>query len=458
MKKTLILAIKIGILIFSLFLINKTFEFILIDYSDDNFKSAMERFYSHDDIDTLFLGSSHLFCGVNPDILEEKCDGNIYLEGTPVQKPDTSYYLLKEACKKNDIKKVYLEMYYWVFREENINSRGDDYLPYAYAVSDYMKPSIDKYRFIFHSTPRERLITALLPATRYSDQLFNLEHIEKTLKSKDHSSHEDSKTPEPNENGFIGLEVTQAPEENTETLSCSKMENGKWIEEVTPSESVNVCHIGKYAQKYLQKIIDYCTSNDIELVLFCTPMTDYQLAILNDYDNYHQEIARIAEQNNIVFWDFNLLKPEYHPFFETRFGDIHHLSSEGADEFTSLLGEFINNDISSNDTRYFSQSLSEKWKQENSRLFGLQVSSSDGEYLITPFANFEIDADVYEVIGVALNEDGQPIEDNQTLLSFGGGHTFSLPTDVPYSIQIRTNVLGQIVQSDNIVINNTPDT
>ncbi|HIR28929.1 MAG TPA: hypothetical protein IAB84_13270, partial [Candidatus Choladousia intestinigallinarum] len=63
-------------------------------------------------LDVLFLGSSHLYYGVQPGELWGQYGITSYVMGSPEQTAATSYYLLKEAFTRQKPKVVAMESYY----------------------------------------------------------------------------------------------------------------------------------------------------------------------------------------------------------------------------------------------------------------------------------------------------------------------------------------------------------
>lgn len=66
--------------------INSILSYVLIDDVDDEVRYAMHELYEQENIETLFLGSSHVFCGYDPQILDEIMGENTYLAATPSAK------------------------------------------------------------------------------------------------------------------------------------------------------------------------------------------------------------------------------------------------------------------------------------------------------------------------------------------------------------------------------------
>lgn len=78
-------------------------------------RAVMKDFYSQkENIDFLYLGSSHVFMNVIPVKLDEINGRNNFNLATSAQPMMASYYLLKEALKYHSPEHVYLEMYYMI--------------------------------------------------------------------------------------------------------------------------------------------------------------------------------------------------------------------------------------------------------------------------------------------------------------------------------------------------------
>ena len=80
----------------------------------------LHHFYARkDNIDTLFLGTSHTMYGIDPDIYEEITGNKAYNCGTNWQYINGSFALLKEADRLYDLKHVYVDLYFFVCRMPN---------------------------------------------------------------------------------------------------------------------------------------------------------------------------------------------------------------------------------------------------------------------------------------------------------------------------------------------------
>lgn len=379
MKKASRIIVKFILLMSLLLLISSTLKYVLVDDAEDNFRGKMLNFYAQDNIDTLFLGSSHVFCGINTDILEEKWNEDVYLAATSVQKPDASYYLLKEAVKNHKIKRVFLDMYYHQYRD-NPDERTAEQLKYIYCVSDYMNWSWDKVEFIWNACPIESMLRAFIPAIRYGDNLLDFDYIDRVVKSKNHDDYRNPVidiTDKGYRGGDINGEYTKIGEGNFVTIIDTKEE-----------PEIVIPPISDYSLKYLKKIIELCKENNIELVLFTTPMTDFIVNVLDNYDDFHNYVEKLAKDNKIEFLDFNLYNPNFGEFSDEMHSDDHHLNAFGAYYFSELLSECISDyENGTKINNRFCETFEEKQKKENSRFYGILLEKTGHSYHIVPIQN-----------------------------------------------------------------------
>lgn len=108
----------------------------------------MHEFYNQDEnIDVLLLGSSHVYCSMDPRMLDERTGKNTFVASSSGQTMDVSLVLLQKAIKEYEIEEVYLEMYFEIMSPVPYHEREN--LFYQYTVADYMKPSFDRVAYLF---------------------------------------------------------------------------------------------------------------------------------------------------------------------------------------------------------------------------------------------------------------------------------------------------------------------
>ncbi len=76
-------------------LINEVLAYMVIDDSKSYTRIMMHEFYhSQENIDVLYLGSSHCYRSINPEISDKLFDKNTFNAGSSKQSFDASYALL----------------------------------------------------------------------------------------------------------------------------------------------------------------------------------------------------------------------------------------------------------------------------------------------------------------------------------------------------------------------------
>lgn len=100
-----------------------------------------------------------------------------------VQKIDGSYYLLKEVLKSNDVKKVYLDMFFRQYRDIPAE-RSSLQMEYIYCITDNMRNNWNRVEFILNASDCDQYIEGFLPSTRYGNYLLDRKRFERIVKSK----------------------------------------------------------------------------------------------------------------------------------------------------------------------------------------------------------------------------------------------------------------------------------
>lgn len=179
---TRISGLLLGIIIFTIItqLLNKMY--VSYSYTSEAWGYILwHQFYENDGrIDNLYLGSSHVYCDIDPEILDEmtgECNFNL---ASPGQVLDGSYYLLKEADKNNQLSHVYLELYY----EQNQNDTRIYKPHFNWHNTDYMHWSWNKVAYMLSIRGDGSIIDTLFPYTRYREYVGRWDYFTKVLAQK----------------------------------------------------------------------------------------------------------------------------------------------------------------------------------------------------------------------------------------------------------------------------------
>ncbi len=323
------------------------------------------NFYKlEENIDCLYLGSSHVYCDINPDILDEKNGMNNFNLATSGQPLNNSYYLLKEAVRLNDIKQVYLEMYYFCSTGTDGDYTSQEAASWGWPNTDYMKLSMNKIDAFFHFYSKEYYMDALFPFIRYREHLGENDWIKCVTDDKKTENYKDYICNIYSNKGF--------------GYSDQELTNFWGSRDRTPEQM----YITKDAEYYLRKIIQFCQKKGITLTLFSSPVYELQLISIGDYDNYVNGVRSIAGEYGIEYYDFNLAKEEFFPIQDpTLFRDKQHLNTKGAETFTVFFYQVVSGQIDENQ-KYFYRSYREKQEYSEPAVYGFYTRNAEKEELL----------------------------------------------------------------------------
>nr|MCM1037691.1 SGNH/GDSL hydrolase family protein [Ruminococcus sp.] len=326
-------------------------------------------------IENLYLGSSHVYCDIDPQLLDGMNGKYNFNLASGNQTLNGSYYLLKEADRKNDLSHVYLELSYMCSTKNNFDSDIDpaDIGYYEnWRNFDYMENSLNKAAYFFSFTGTEKYIDTLLPFSRYRSNLDNWDYIKQTMEKKKGSDYLNYvfRFDYDDGNGYNEYQ-RQGYWYTTRAFAREKRVYGQM-------RILGEDPLGESSEKYLRKIISYCQKQNIPITLFCSPVDELMLVSTGNYDNYVTQIREIAEEYGVPFYDFNLARRQYLPIREEScFFDIDHLNHTGAEIFTAFFSDVVSGDAAGNE-KYFYKSYAEKLQAEEPSLYGLYYRNAEG--------------------------------------------------------------------------------
>jgi len=309
----------------------KVCNYLLVDDSTSYTRLMMHEMYeAEENIDTLFLGSSHCYRAYDPALFTELTGKSSFNVGSSGQHYDTSYYLLREVVKYHDVKRVYLDMHYKFFY---IGKENRD-LVQANIISDYMRPSLNKLEFLTQTSETKHITSRMLPFRRDWQKLADLPYLRDVWSKKQAESY---KTYAPLAmdgeyyagKGFVWSDGELVEEEIT------------WWEKYREVGSIAMDMDSEetYSLSYIGKIVEFCEEQGIELVFVTAPSYERYLEEIGPYDQAYEFVKNMADEYGVLYWDFNLCKEEYLTMPDDNFIDIDHLNGKGAQQLTRLLAE-----------------------------------------------------------------------------------------------------------------------
>lgn len=312
-------------------------RFLLVDDVHSYSRVMLQELYAQaGQIDTLFLGSSHCYRSVDPAAVDAALGTHSFNAGSSQQLPDGSYYMLREAAAENDLKTVYLEMFYTGYNQ----SASRDVPLACYLLTDFMRwNSPYRYEYLWSMGGAAALADLLLPARHGVASPQSLPALWKAKLTDGYApgNYQYVTYPDDGEayrgNGFVYTEGV-AKDGYTTLL------------DVDPNQPLS-----EFGWTYLASIADFCEENGIRLVLFTAPLPSAYVSNTGDYQAYVDAVRRFSQQHNTVYWDFSLYRDRQAlDLGGGDFSDAHHLNGVGAEKFTAVLCDTIARDAAGEDT------------------------------------------------------------------------------------------------------------
>lgn len=263
--------------------------------------------------DTLICGSSHAYRGLMPTVLDEHLGTTSYNLSSSLMTMHGRYEMLKKELNRNPVKFVILDISYNALTRCRATEgpEGDIYQlaryrnPLERAVYFFKYTPIDDYGRIYYDSLKRGWDA--IPA-------------------------------------FLRGEGRPGTSNKYETMGCHpaersripKLEEGKYhtlkVKETLDPQSVH----------YMEKMIDLCKSRDIPVLVVAVPISERMILANSNMDKVMGDCKTFCEEHDVPMLDFNLYHDRPELFSdEESFYDAYHVSENGAQACTDLLGETI---------------------------------------------------------------------------------------------------------------------
>ncbi len=347
----------------------------LDDYSEPWIRILWDNYYSDEEnIDTLLLGTSHVFCGVDPEELEAVSGEHVFNLATSEQKLNGSYYLLREACGDNDVKKVYLEVAYqtmYTLSEDGSDPIDSNYT-FNWQNTDNMHWSLNKLSYMLSMTDVETYPSVFFPFTRYRSQLTNESYVDTVVSNKRTDEYKNDVYTQ-NYSDATGDHTIEIKGQGFYYSDATMQDTFRKMEKTS---SLLTSNMGTKSEEYLRKIIEYCEKQDIELTLISIPVDDLVSISSDDYDAFHEDVEAIASEYGVDFYDFNLAKSSALDIWQDQyFANTGHLNAAGAKIFADYLYH-VTSDGEGAHTDDFYSSYAERLSDQEPRIYGVDYVTS----------------------------------------------------------------------------------
>lgn len=351
-------------------IIVKTLNYMYMDNNDWG-RILWHSFYTdRGKIDNLYLGSSHVYCDLNPYQLDQLNGQYNFNLSTPGQTMNGTYYLLREADQCNRLSHVYVELCYWCNVKNNFDEdKGpiETNISYNWENTDCMQFSFNKLQYMITMAAPEKYPDIFLGFSRYRKNLDDWTYVAKIIEGKESRD-------------YFNFQYHSEWEDRSGHGYTEFLPKGRYYSSREWPDEDRIFHqeivlkenpMAETSKSYLEKVIAYCREREIPVTLFISPVYELQLISTEHYDYYLDQVREIAEKWGVDVYDFNLAKEEFLPIQEIRyFMDIEHLNGTGAEIFTEFFHKIMSSDAAEN-RKYFYDSYEQKLAHAEPEVYGI---------------------------------------------------------------------------------------
>lgn len=336
-KKILRFVVTAAVVIFVLYLLQRL---LMPKYMTDVVEGAMiaEYYNEEKDHDVIFVGDCELYENISPEVLWEEYGINSYIRGSAQQLIWQSYYLMEETLRyeKPDV---------MVFNVLSMKYNEPQRETYNRMTLDGMRWSPFKVKSIFASmTEEESFVDYVFPLLRYHSRWQEL-----TSDDVNYFWNRDLVT----HNGYY-MRVDVLPAED--------VPEGKILADYT---------FGDNAYAYLDKMVELCEKNGVELVLVKAPsLYPYW------YDEWEEQMETYAAEHGLKYYNFLDLTDEIGLDYNTDTYDAGlHLNLSGAEKLAHYFGAILRDECGL-ESRRGDEHLEEVWAEKKAAY----EKDRDGQY------------------------------------------------------------------------------
>lgn len=303
----------VAFFIVTILLLYRTYDILRWKDTLGGYLSSTNQMYSTDDglMDVVFMGSSHCFSSVYPEVLWGEFGFAGFDMSISGQDKQSTYYYLKEVLKTQSPKVVCVELWGLIFDTHGVQGNV-----YRNMLSmDLSKNAVD-------------LVKAYVEEDEQEDYLLRWPIIHTRYKELDRYDFRTMDLSEYGRGNVISHNVGYA----------------HYPTEVAVCEEIGV--LTESNRKWLESLYELSVEEDFHLVFFLAPT-----ALSVEHQMQVNATEEFAKEKGITFFDFNRLKDEVGLDYSRDFSDTTHLNAYGAEKVTNYFGMYFSENCDIEDHR-----------------------------------------------------------------------------------------------------------
>ena len=279
-----------------------------------DFLSTMHQgFYNEkkNSLDVVFLGSSHIFSNINPNMIWDQYGITSYDFSGHMQDIGTSYYYLQQVFETQSPKVVVIDIFL----------NGDRYLGTinAHQNFDFMKNDIHRIKAILNRA-ESNYLELFFPVANYHTRWKDL--------SRDEIFYDYNKR------DFLKGSFIFMASNSTE------------VEDLKIPSEIPESSLAEKTIHWMRSIQKLCKENNCECVFIKTPFYLFETnKLVNftdiEYYSYLSAVQRFCDENGMTFLNFVGREKEIGLDYANDYIDSMHMNLSGQEKFSSYIGKYL---------------------------------------------------------------------------------------------------------------------
>lgn len=308
---------------------------------------TVKEFYNEEKntLDVIYVGNSMIYTAISPMEIYSQTGITGYDFSTQGQTINSTYYYIKEACRYQNPKLIFVEAGE-MFSDLSLTPEND-----VRKAIDPIRFSKNKWEMINDETynlSNFDKLTCIFPILRYHSRWSMLDEADfRKFYSDDTYTYK----------GFLLNHSVEKYDDKKGKNKKMNADKGNNIQNI----------INQDVNNKLDQIIDFCKEKNICLIIAKLPEPIF-------WDENKSEIVRnFSEEKNIKFIDFNYLEEIDIDWKEDTFDKGNHLNIKGAEKVSKYIGEYLTTNYILEDHRNDEKYLS--WNELCKEYFGQKRTS-----------------------------------------------------------------------------------
>ncbi len=380
--------------ILALFLAGLCTIYRFLDQFVSNDASSWTRITFHDfyeaadEMDVVFVGSSHTMRYANAEKLSEDMGGEAFNLGTSSQDFMESYYTIREAISAKKVDHVIMGISISRLEITKPNETA------VYIISDYIRSQANRIAFLTDAFESDRYINSFLRLRRN----FDPQNVPSPATLAENYA---AKQTDKYRNYQSGKVYRGRGQFNTnETLGDDTL--AVYMDSAS-LDNFSAEDVQEWEFAYLGRTIDLCRKKGVKLSFLIDPYFEYYFMHFPDYGKITAMVCDLAAENGVDVIDLNRVKEEYLDLKDADFLNYDHVNIRGSEKIADFLAMYLKDPAGD----YFYDTLAERYPDNGEILWaGYRRSylTDQGEYQTKSSAEGTITNTKFVVSGISYRD------------------------------------------------------